>query len=43
MHRISLMVCGFVQLALSICLCFISPMKGIYEMIDVAILFCALA
>jgi hypothetical protein len=42
-HRIMLMVCGFVQLTLAICLCFINPMGGIYEIIDVAILFCALA
>ena len=42
-HRTYLMICGFVHLALSICLCFIAVMSGIYEMIDVAILFCALA
>ena len=42
-HRTVLMVCGFVHLALSIMLCFIMPMQGIYELIDVAILFCALA
>ena len=37
------MVCGFVHLALSIMLCFIMLMQGVYELIDVAILFCALA
>jgi len=42
-HRSVLMVLGFVHLALAIMLCFIIPMQGIYELIDVAILFCALA
>ena len=42
-HRSILMVLGFVHLALSIMLCFIIMMQGIYELIDVAILFCALA
>ena len=42
-HRIQLMVCGFIHLALAIMLCFIIPMSGIYELIDVSILFCALA
>ena len=42
-HRSILMICGFVHLALSIMLCFIMLMNGIYELIDVAILFCALA
>ena len=42
-HRSILMICGFVHLALSIMLCFIALMQGIYELIDVAILFCALA
>jgi hypothetical protein len=37
------MVCGFVQLALAIMLCFCNVMSGIYELIDVAILFCSLA
>merc|ERR1712178_405684 len=37
------MVLGFVHLALSIMMCFIVAMQGIYELIDVAILFCALA
>ena len=37
------MICGFVHLTLAICLCFIVPMSGIYEIIDVSILFCALA
>ena len=42
-YRTQLMVLGFVHLALSILLMFISPMLGIYELIDVMILFCALA
>ena len=37
------MVCGFIHLALAIMLCFLVPMSGIYELIDVSILFCALA
>ena len=37
------MILGFVHMALAIMLCFIVPMQGIYELIDVAILFCALA
>ena len=42
-YRTCLMVCGFVHMALAILMCFIAPMQGIYELIDVAILFCALA
>ena len=42
-HRALLMILGFVHMALAIMLCFIIPMQGIYELIDVAILFCALA
>ena len=42
-HRAVLMILGFIHIALSIMLCFIIPMQGIYELIDVAILFCALA
>ena len=42
-HRSILMICGFVHLALAIMMCFIMLMQGIYELIDVAILFCALA
>ena len=42
-HRTKLMILGFIHLSLAICLCFIAPMVGIYELIDVAILFCALA
>ena len=42
-HRSILMICGFVHLALAIMYCFISLMSGIYMLIDVAILFCALA
>ena len=42
-HRIQLMICGFIHLGLALCLCFVIPMSGIYEIIDVAILFCALA
>ncbi len=42
-HRIILIVLGIVQLALAIMLCWVNIMSGIYEMIDVAILFCALA
>ena len=42
-HRTVLMVLGFVHLALAIMLCFITLMSGIYELIDVGILFCALA
>ena len=42
-HRTILMVMGFIHLALAIMLCFIMLMQGIYELIDVAILFCALA
>ena len=42
-HRTILMILGFIHLALSIMLCFIALMQGIYELIDVAILFCALA
>jgi hypothetical protein len=42
-QRTILMICGFVHLALSIMLCFVNFMSGIYELIDVAILFCALA
>ena len=42
-HRGILMICGFVHLALAIMYCFISIMSGIYMLIDVAILFCALA
>ena len=37
------MILGFVHLALAIMLCFIVVMQGIYELIDVGILFCALA
>ena len=42
-HRSILMILGFVHMALAIMLCFIMLMQGIYELIDVAILFCALA
>lgn len=42
-QRTILMVCGFVQLALAIMLCFCNVMSGIYELMDVAILFCSLA
>lgn len=42
-YRTYLMILGFVHMALSVMLCFIVPMQGIYELIDVAILFCALA
>ena len=42
-HRNRLMVIGFIHLALAIMYCFIMPMNGIYEIIDVMILFCALA
>jgi hypothetical protein len=42
-QRTVLMVCGFVHLALAIMLCFCNVMSGIYELIDVAILFCSLA
>ena len=42
-HRSILMILGFVHMALAIMLCFIMMMQGIYELIDVAILFCALA
>ena len=42
-HRSILMILGFVHMALAIMLCFIVVMQGIYELIDVAILFCALA
>ena len=42
-HRSVLMILGFVHMALAIMLCFIMTMQGIYELIDVAILFCALA
>jgi hypothetical protein len=34
---------GIIHLILAVMLMFISAMKGIYELIDVAILFCALA
>jgi hypothetical protein len=36
-------ILGFVHCALAVMLMFLVPMKGIYELIDVAILFCALA
>ena len=42
-HRTYLMIVGFVHLSLAIMYCFIMPMNGIYEIIDVMILFCALA
>ena len=42
-QRACLMILGFIHMALAIMLCFIIPMQGIYELIDVAILFCALA
>ena len=42
-HQIKLMILGFVHLALAIAYCFILPMQGLYEIIDVLILFCALA
>ena len=42
-HRNTLMIIGFIHLALAIMYCFILPMNGIYEIIDVMILFCALA
>ena len=42
-QRIQLMICGGVHAVLAIMLCFVSAMSGIYELIDVAILFCALA
>ena len=42
-HRNKLMVLGFIHLALAIMYCFILPMQGLYEIIDVMILFCALA
>ena len=42
-QRTILMVCGFIHLTLSIMLCFVNFMSGIYELIDVAILFCSLA
>ena len=37
------MILGFIHLALAIMLCFLDAMKGIYELIDVMIMFCALA
>ena len=42
-HQKKLMIIGFIHLALAICYCFVLPMNGIYEIIDVMILFCALA
>ena len=42
-HRNRLMVIGFIHLSLAILYCFILPMQGLYEIIDVMILFCALA
>jgi len=42
-HRNKLMILGFIHLALAILYCFIIPMQGLYEIIDVLILFCALA
>ena len=42
-HRTQLMVLGFVHLALAIMFLFVNAMSGIYECIDVAILFCALS
>ena len=43
MHKTRLMVVGFVHLVLAILLCFIMITNGLFELIDVAILFCALA
>ena len=42
-HQVKLMILGFIHLALAIAYCFILPMQGLYEIIDVLILFCALA
>ena len=42
-HRTRLIVVGFVHLILAILLCFIMFTNGIFELINVAILFCALA
>ena len=36
-------ILGFIHCALAVMLMFLIPMKGIYELIDVAILFCAIA
>ena len=42
-HRNLLMILGFVHLSLAIMYCFVDIMGGLYELIDVMILFCALA
>ena len=42
-YRTILMICGFVHLALAIMYCFCNAVAGIYELIDVAILFCSIA
>merc|ERR1712226_294270 len=42
-HQVKLMILGFIHLALAIAYCFILPMQGLYVIIDVLILFCALA
>ena len=42
-HRSRLIIVGFVHLVLSILLCFIMLTTGLFELINVAILFCALS
>jgi|688.fasta_scaffold314627_1 hypothetical protein len=42
-HRIVLIVLGGVQLVLAIMLCWVNLMSGIYEIIDVMMLACAVA
>ena len=42
-HRTRLMIVGFTHLCLSILLCFVMFTNGMFELINVAILFCALA
>ena len=42
-HQTRLMIIGFIHLCLTIMLCFIMIQNGLYELITVSILFCALA
>ena len=42
-HKTKLMIIGFIHMCLAILLCFIMVETGLFELINVAILFCALA
>lgn len=41
--RTYLLICGIINFALAFMLCFVNVLSGIYEMINVSILFCSIS